>query len=104
MTDLANQLDSLMSDFKASLPGIEDRLQALDQTLLAADLYVREQLTRILQAHEDRTDDAIALLGELRAAMLRPTRVPAIEDRYDEDRFGRKRTGQDLLRDLQKAG
>jgi hypothetical protein len=89
--NLSHQITALMEHHKASLPSIEAKLQQLDQSLLSADSYIRDQILRIKEAHEARLDEFVDLLSEMRG------RAPAIEDRYS--RLPRMMTGHDAMLD-----
>lgn len=100
MTDtLKQQLEALIADRESSIEQDMDLLQRLDETLLHADTHVVRQLEKILGEHERRREDAI---GMVRNAMTGVGRVPRIEDRYDQDRFG-VLNSRDVLQRIARA-
>lgn len=78
---LAEQLDALIAQHRLSMAQDMDLIQHLDAELLAADTHIIRQLERIVEAHENRREDAIALLRELHSRMMRGPSIPPIEDR-----------------------
>lgn len=80
--NLADQLDTLLANHRLAMAETMDRIERLDRVLLDADVHVVRQLERIVVAHDQRREDAIALLQGLHARMMQGPRIPPIEERY----------------------